>query len=47
MCQNVPSLDNPFPAGMVLPRDPAPTIRAPSAFTDHAPETGSPGVCVP
>jgi hypothetical protein len=35
-----------FPAGVVLLRGPRPRPSgAPSAFTDHEPETGSPRVC--
>jgi hypothetical protein len=46
MCQSVLSLDEPAsPLAWSSCADPAQTIRAPSAFTDHEPETGSPRVC--
>jgi hypothetical protein len=39
MCQNVPSLDEPVsPLAWSSCADPAQTITAPSAFTDHEPE---------
>jgi hypothetical protein len=39
MCQNVPSLDEPVsPLAWSSCADPAQTITAPGAFTDHEPE---------
>jgi hypothetical protein len=46
MCQNVPSLGELVsPQAGPPARTPPRPSGAPNAFTDHEPETGSPGVC--